>query len=96
MATKGNEDCHVILRGGADGPNYSAKHVASAAEILKAAGLAEKVMVDFSHANSSKQFKKQMDVAQDIAEQIKQGGSSIFGRDGRKPFGGRSTRFKRG
>lgn len=79
VATKGNEDCHIILRGGSDGPNYSAEHVNGAYEKLTAAGVNNKVMVDFSHANSSKQHKKQIDVAEDIATQLAGGSQALFG-----------------
>lgn len=79
VATKGNKDCHVILRGGSDGPNYSAEHVNAAAEKLAAAGVCDKVMVDFSHANSSKQHKKQLDVCADISAQIAGGSDALFG-----------------
>ena len=79
VATKGNEDCHVILRGGSDGPNYSAEHIDAVSEKLTNAGVNSKVMVDFSHANSSKQHKKQIDVANNIAEQISRGSNSLFG-----------------
>lgn len=79
VATKGNKDCHIILRGGSDGPNYSAEHVARASEALAAAGVSDKVMVDFSHANSAKQHKKQIEVAKDIASQIAAGSQSLFG-----------------
>lgn len=78
VATRGNEDCHVILRGGTE-PNYSADHVASAVEQLEKASLEPKVMVDFSHANSAKQFKRQLDVGADIAGQISGGSTSLFG-----------------
>jgi len=78
IATKGNKDCHVILRGGTE-PNYSAEHVNGASEQLAAAGVNNKVMVDFSHANSSKQFKRQMDVSTDVAGQISGGNQSLFG-----------------
>ena len=79
VTTKGNEDCHVILRGGSDGPNYSAAHVNETAERLEKAGVNSKVMVDFSHANSSKQHKKQIDVAEDIAAQVSAGSNALFG-----------------
>lgn len=79
VATKGNEDCHVILRGGSDGPNYSTEHVDAVSEKLANAGVNSKVMVDFSHANSNKQHKKQIDVANSIAEQISRGSNSLFG-----------------
>ena len=69
MNTSGNGDCHIILRGGKE-PNYSAKHVADVKVGLEKAGLPPQVMIDFSHANSSKQFKKQMDVGADVCQQI--------------------------
>lgn len=77
--TAGNEDCHIILRGGSRGPNYSAEHVNKAVEDLAKAGLAPSVMVDFSHANSSKQFKRQLEVAKDVSGQIASGSRGIFG-----------------
>ena len=63
--TSGNGDCHIILRGGKE-PNYSAAHVKDVKAGLSKAGLPAQVMIDFSHANSSKQFKKQMDVSADV------------------------------
>ncbi|MFZ4212423.1 3-deoxy-7-phosphoheptulonate synthase AroG, partial [Pantoea endophytica] len=59
VETSGNEDCHIILRGGKE-PNYSAEHVAAVKTGLEKAGLRPQVMIDFSHANSSKQFQRQM------------------------------------
>lgn len=76
--TKGNDDCHIILRGGKE-PNYHSVAVANACELLKAAGLQESVMIDFSHSNSSKKFKKQLDVCHDVATQISSGSNRIFG-----------------
>jgi 3-deoxy-7-phosphoheptulonate synthase len=67
--TRGNEDCHVILRGG-KAPNYDAASVNAACESLKASGLREQVMIDFSHANSSKKYERQVDVGRDVAGQI--------------------------
>jgi len=78
VQTKGNKDCHVILRGGKK-PNYDAEHVAAACAELAAAKLPEKLMVDCSHANSSKQHERQVDVARDIAAQLGAGNRSIFG-----------------
>ncbi|KLN97137.1 3-deoxy-7-phosphoheptulonate synthase AroG [Moellerella wisconsensis] len=78
VKTTGNPDCHIILRGGKE-PNYSAEHVSAVREGLKKAGLAESIMIDFSHANSSKQFQKQMDVGADVAGQISQGDKTITG-----------------
>lgn len=76
--TSGNGDCHIILRGGKE-PNYSAQHVAEVKEGLTKAGLRPQVMIDFSHANSSKQFKKQMDVGADVCAQIANGEKAITG-----------------
>ncbi len=76
--TEGNPDCHVILRGG-KAPNYDAQSVAAACKDLAAAKLPASLMVDCSHANSSKQHEKQMDVARDIAAQIAGGSHSVFG-----------------
>ncbi len=76
--TRGNADCHVILRGGKK-PNYQAADVASACEVLRAAGLREQVMIDFSHANSEKRHQRQIDVAHDVAAQIAGGDARISG-----------------
>ncbi len=76
--TRGNHDCHVILRGGKT-PNYSAQHVDDACRLLAASGLREQVMIDLSHANSSKQHHKQIEVAADVARQIAAGEQRITG-----------------
>jgi 3-deoxy-7-phosphoheptulonate synthase len=78
VQTKGNKDCHVILRGG-KAPNYDAASVTAACKDLEKARLPATLMVDCSHANSSKQHEKQLVVARDIASQIAAGSSSIFG-----------------
>ena len=78
VQTNGNQDCHVILRGG-KAPNYDAASVAAACAELEAAKLPATLMVDCSHANSSKQHEKQMDVARDIAAQIAGGSRQVFG-----------------
>ncbi len=78
VQTKGNKDCHVILRGGKT-PNYDAASVAEACAELDAAKLPHQLMVDCSHANSSKQHQRQVDVAGDIARQLRTGNRSIFG-----------------
>ncbi len=78
VQTNGNPDCHVILRGGKT-PNYDAVNVAAACADLAKAKLPQTLMVDCSHANSSKQHEKQLDVAKDIANQISAGSKSIFG-----------------
>jgi 3-deoxy-7-phosphoheptulonate synthase len=76
--TRGNRDCHVILRGGQQ-PNYRAADVDAACALLKAAGLREQLMIDVSHANSSKQHRKQIEVASDVAGQIAAGDGRIMG-----------------
>lgn len=78
VATSGNQDCHVILRGGIQ-PNYDAASVNAACAQLQAAQLAPRLMVDCSHANSRKQHDRQVDVARDIAAQIGAGSQGIFG-----------------
>lgn len=78
VSTEGNKDCHIILRGGKE-PNYSAKHVAAVVKDLEKADLPTKMMIDFSHANSSKQFKKQMEVCTDVCGQIASGNHHIMG-----------------
>jgi 3-deoxy-7-phosphoheptulonate synthase len=78
VSTSGNEDCHIILRGGKQ-PNYDAASVDAAAKGLAEAGLAQRLMIDFSHSNSSKNSQKQMDVGQDVARQIADGEDRIFG-----------------
>jgi len=76
--TRGNDDCHVILRGG-KAPNYDAAHVAASCDALRFAGLREQVMVDVSHGNSSKQHRRQIEVAADVAGQIAEGDRRIVG-----------------
>ncbi|WP_428945599.1 3-deoxy-7-phosphoheptulonate synthase AroG [Pantoea sp. FN060301] len=78
VETSGNGDCHIILRGGKE-PNYSAQHVEAVKAGLEKAGLEPQIMIDFSHANSSKQFRKQLDVSEDVARQIAGGERAIIG-----------------
>lgn len=78
VSTLGNEDCHLILRGGKSS-NYDAASVDAACKELGAAGIAARVMIDFSHANSRKQYQLQAEVARDVAEQIAAGDERIFG-----------------
>ena len=78
VSTNGNEDCHIILRGGKE-PNFDAASVDRACQELGKAGLAARVMVDFSHGNSRKDYKRQVDVAQDVAAQLAAGEDRIFG-----------------
>ncbi|MDB5925926.1 MAG: aroG [Betaproteobacteria bacterium] len=78
VSTTGNEDCHVILRGGKN-PNYDAANVDAAAKGLAEAGIPARLMVDFSHGNSSKNAQKQVDVGHDVGRQIADGEDRIFG-----------------
>ncbi|KAI0086562.1 phospho-2-dehydro-3-deoxyheptonate aldolase [Irpex rosettiformis] len=70
VETEGNPDVHVILRGGSSGPNYAAQYVRDCGEKLIKAGFPPKIMIDCSHGNSSKQHRKQIEVADDIAHQL--------------------------
>jgi 3-deoxy-7-phosphoheptulonate synthase len=79
VATNGNPDCHIILRGGKSGPNFSHAHVRQAAAELRAAGRPPRVMVDCSHANSEKDARRQPAVLKDVARQLAQPDSDIFG-----------------
>ncbi|MFC0964575.1 3-deoxy-7-phosphoheptulonate synthase AroG [Pasteurella multocida] len=79
VSTKGNEDCHIILRGGDKGPNYEAEHIAMVCAEIEKTGRVPHVMVDFSHANSCKQFKKQLEVCDSVCQQIAMGSTHIFG-----------------
>ncbi len=76
--TTGNEDTHIILRGGSR-PNYDQESVAEAANEMESAGLRPNLMIDFSHANSRKQHDKQIEVARDVASQIRRGNHNITG-----------------
>lgn len=78
VSTAGNEDCHIILRGG-KAPNYDAESIDAAAKELATCGLASKVMIDCSHANSRKQYKLQLEVADSVASQIAAGDDRIMG-----------------
>ena len=78
VETKGNKDCHVILRGG-KAPNYDAAHVAAACAEIEAAKLPCRLMIDASHANSSKQHQRQIDVMKDVGGQLAAGNRCIFG-----------------
>jgi 3-deoxy-7-phosphoheptulonate synthase len=79
VATRGNPHCHVILRGGSNGPNYGAEAVSAAAAALGKAGLRPSLMVDCSHANSEKDPSRQPEVARVLGEQIAGGSRAIFG-----------------
>jgi 3-deoxy-7-phosphoheptulonate synthase len=79
FSTTGNEDAHLILRGGTEQPNYDAVSIEHSAEAMNAAGLRANIMVDFSHANSLKQCQRQILVGEDIANQIANGDQRIIG-----------------
>lgn len=78
VSTSGNGDCHIILRGGRQ-PNYRADDVQAVKAGLSQAGLPAQVMIDFSHANSSKQFQRQMVVCEDVCGQLAAGERAIMG-----------------
>jgi 3-deoxy-7-phosphoheptulonate synthase len=78
VSTKGNEDCHIILRGG-KAPNYDANSVESACQELAKNGLAQRLMIDASHANSNKNPDNQLTVVDDIAAQLEAGETRIAG-----------------
>jgi 3-deoxy-7-phosphoheptulonate synthase len=78
VETRGNDDCHIILRGG-KAPNYDAASVAAACGELTKAKLPERLMIDCSHANAAKQYKRQLDVTEDIAGQVAAGERRIIG-----------------
>ena len=78
VSTVGNKDCHVILRGGKT-PNYDAASVDAAAQMIAKAGVLPRLMVDASHANSSKDYRRQPEVLNDVATQVEAGDDRIFG-----------------
>ena len=78
VRTRGNPDCHIILRGGI-APNYDEGSVAAACEALERAGLRPSLMIDCSHANCGKQHERQLDVAREIARQVSAGSRRVFG-----------------
>ena len=100
VETRGNEDCHIILRGGKE-PNYDAKSVEAACAELKKAGLPERLMIDCSHANAAKDYRRQAEVARDIGGQLAKGERRIIGVmveshlvEGRQDLdGGKTLRF---
>ena len=79
VRTKGNPDCHVILRGGDDGPNFGAEHVDDAAALLKKAGLPPAIMIDASHGNCGRDHEKQAVVFRAVLDQRLEGNSAIIG-----------------
>ena len=98
VATQGNPQCHIILRGGREGPNYDAYQLGRSIEALKAAQLPARLMVDCSHANSGRDPSRQPQVAEAIARQVETGTTAIFGVmlesflvNGRQPPGPRAS-----
>jgi len=79
VATRGNPDCHVILRGGATGPNYDAMSVQKTLSALRDAGMQSRLMIDASHGNSEKDYKRQPLVVREVAAQVAQGELGIAG-----------------
>ena len=79
FSTSGNDDCHIILRGGNGKPNYDSESITVAAEQLQKNGQQPVVMVDCSHANSNKDYRRQAEVCHDIAGQISSGEKRIIG-----------------
>ena len=79
FVTTGNPDCHIILRGGRGLVNYTAESVAQTTAQMRKAGLEPRIMIDFSHANSSKDYKRQAIVCHDVSSQIAGGNSNIIG-----------------
>jgi 3-deoxy-7-phosphoheptulonate synthase len=79
LHTRGNADCHLVLRGGDGRPNYSAEDVAGAVDLLRAAGLPERLVIDCSHGNSGKDHLRQPLVAEDVSQQLEAGRRAISG-----------------
>ena len=79
IGTRGNPDCHVVLRGGSPGPNWSPAHIAQTEALLAKAGLPKSILVDCSHDNSAKQPERQPEVMRALLAQIVAGNSSIMG-----------------
>ena len=79
IVTRGNPDCHIVLRGGATGPNYSPAHIAQTEQLLAKAGLPKSILVDCSHDNSAKKPELQPDVMRAMLDQITSGNTSIMG-----------------
>jgi len=79
VSTRGNPDCHLILRGGSDGPNHDAASLARVGAALGKAGLPDRLVIDCSHANSSKDPVRQADVCQSVARQVSEGNRAIIG-----------------
>src|SRR5688572_10176470 len=103
IVTQGNRDCHIVLRGGTDGPNYSAAHIARTEELLERAGLPKSILVDCSHDNSVKRPERQPEVLRELLAQIAAGSRSIMGamiesnlEAGNQPFPQSKSALRRG
>src|SRR5213594_98277 len=103
VSTRGNPDCHVILRGGQSGPNFDAASVGKAASALSDAGLPARLMIDCSHGNSGKDHRRQPVVAREIATQVAGGETAIVGVmmesflvEGRQDLGGTAATLRYG
>jgi len=79
VVTAGNPNCHIVLRGGSSGPNYSAAHIAGTERLLEAEGLIKSILVDCSHDNSARKPERQPGVMRDLLAQIAAGNTSIMG-----------------
>jgi 3-deoxy-7-phosphoheptulonate synthase len=79
VSTRGNDDCHLILRGGSSGPNYDAESIARTVRAMEKSGVEDRIIVDCSHANSNKEPARQPEVARAVAEQVAAGDRSIVG-----------------
>ncbi len=79
IVTRGNPNCHIVLRGGTAGPNYSPAHIAKTEELLAKAGLPKAILVDCSHDNSAKQPARQPEVVRELLQQVAAGNTSIMG-----------------
>jgi 3-deoxy-7-phosphoheptulonate synthase len=91
--TSGNPDCHVILRGGTNGPNYNEDSIASIIDQLERAGLTAEVMIDASHKNSGGDYRKQIEVVRNVSGQVSRGSVAVIGmmiesnlKEGSQPF----------
>ena len=98
LHTRGNRDCHIILRGGKSGTNFDSESVAAANALLRAANLPERIVTDISHDNSGKRPERQPEIAREVGEQVACGDSSIKGVmiesflvEGNQPAGPRET-----
>lgn len=79
IVTRGNPDCHIVLRGGSKGPNYSPEHIAQTEEFLGKASLPKSILVDCSHDNSSKKPERQPEILKEVLAQLTAGNTSIMG-----------------